>query len=158
VRRSHLILFALAAVAAFAQEEPAEDVAAPAIVAFTMTDGSASSRELEGAVGKVRAAYDEKAVLFLTVNLTSAGGKNQGAMLFFSLGLPQLWDECRKSPGQLVLVDLDTVNVLAKHGPKENLAEALDKHLGKDDEGGAGGEEDGCGCDGCGCDDGCGCK
>lgn len=157
MRRSYLIPFALAAVAAFGQDEPAaEDVAAPQIVAFTMTDGSAPSKELESAVGRVRATYDERAVLFLTVNLGSAGGKNQGAMLFFSLGLPQLWDECRKSPGQMVLVDLDTVNVLSKHGPKEKLAEAIDKHLGKDEEeeGGAGGEEEGCGCDeGCGCGD-----
>lgn len=154
MRRSYLIPFALAAVAAFAQDEASEDVAAPEIVAFTITDGSAPSRELESAVGKVRATYDEKAVLFLTVNVASAGGKNQGAMLFFSLGLPQLWEECRKSPGQLVLVDLDTVNVLSKHGAKENLAEAIDKHLGGEEgcEGGAGGEEEGCG-EGCGSDD-----
>lgn len=156
MRRSYLIPFALAAVGAFAQDEPSEDVAAPQIVAFTITDGSAPSKELESAVGRVRATYDEKAVLFLTINVANAGGKNQGAMLFFSLGLPQLWEECRKSPGQMVLVDLDTVNVLSKHGAKENLAEAIDKHLGKGDgcEGGAGGEEEGCGCDdGCGCGD-----
>jgi len=148
VRRSYLIPFALAAVAAFAQDEASEDVAAPEIVAFTITDGSAPSKELESAVGRVRATYDEKAVLFLTVNVASAGGKNQGAMLFFSLGLPQLWEECRKSPGQLVLVDLDTVNVLSKHGPKENIAEAIEKHIGGEEgcEGGEGGEEEGCGC------------
>lgn len=153
MRRFYLIPFALAAVAAFGQEEAAEeDVAAPQLVAFTMTDGSAPSKELESAVGKVRATYDEKPVLFLTVNVANAGSKNQGAMLFFSLGLPQLWEECRKSPGQLVLVDLDTVNVLAKHGPKENLAAAIDKHLVQD-EGCEGGEGDeGCedGDDGCG--------
>jgi len=153
VRRSYLIPLALIAVSALGQDEASDDVAAPQIVAFTMTDGSATSKELESAVGKIRGAYDEKPVLFLTVSLTSAGGKNQGAMLFFSLGLPQLWDTCRKSPGQLVVVNLDTVTVLGKHGPKENLSAAIDKYLGKD-EGGKGGKEGED--DGCGCEDGCG--
>ncbi|HEX5138192.1 MAG TPA: hypothetical protein VFY93_14545 [Planctomycetota bacterium] len=156
MRRSYLIPFALIAVAAFGQDEAAEEeVASPQIVAFAMSDGSAPSKELESAVGKVRAKYDEKPVLFLTINLSSAAGKNQGAMLFSALGLPQLWETCRKSPGQLVIVDLETVNVLSKHGAKEDLAAALDKHFGKGEgcDEGSGGEDDGCGC---GCDDGCG--
>jgi len=151
VRRSYLIPFALVAVAAFGQDEATEEVASPQIVAFAMSDGSAPSKELESAVGKVRAKYDEKAVLFLTISISNAAAKNQGAMLFSALGLPQLWEACRKSPGQLVLVDLETVNVLSKHGPKEDLAAALEKHLGKEGcDGGCGGEDDGC-------DDGCGC-
>jgi len=146
VRRSHLIPFALVAVAAFGQDD-AEDAALPEIVAFTMTDGSAPSKELESAVGKVREKYDSKAVLFLTINLANAAAKNQGAMLFSALGLPQLWDACRKSPGQLVLVDLETVNILSKHGSKEDLAAAIEKQLNPAEgcNGGSGGEDDGCG-------------
>ncbi len=152
MRRSYLIPFALVAVAALAQEEE-DDLAAPQILAFTVTDGSAPSKELEAAVGKVRGAYEEKPVLFLTLNLASAGGKNQSEMLFFSLGLGPIWEECKKMPGQLVLVKLDTVTVLGKHSAKENLAEALDKQLadeggegdGGDDEGGDGGCDEGCG-------------
>ena len=158
MRRSHLIPFALLAVAALAQEEEEGDLAAPQILAFTVTDGSAPSKELESAVGKVRGAFEEKAVLFLTLNLASAGGKNQSEMLFFSLGLGPIWEECKKSPAQLVLVKLDTVTVLGRHGAKENLAEAIGKQLEEGEGGeGGGGDDEGCGGDeGCGCDDGCG--
>jgi len=156
VRRSYLIPFALIAAAALAQEEEQADLAAPQILAFTVTDGSAPSKELESAVGKARGAFEEKPVLFLTLNLASAGGKNQSEMLFFSLGLGPIWQECKKSPGQLVLVKLDTVTVLGRHGPKENLAEAIGKHL-EEGEGceGSGGDDEGCGEDS-GCDEGCG--
>lgn len=160
MRRSYLIPFALLAVAAFAQDEEEEgELAAPQILAFTVTDGSAPSKELESAVGRVRGAFEEKPVLFLTINLASAGGKNQGEMLFFSLGLGPIWEECRKAPGQLVIVKLDTVTVLGKHGAKENLSEAIAKQL----EGGEGcegsGDDEGCGEDeGSGCDEGCGGK
>jgi hypothetical protein len=158
VRRFHLIPFALVAVGALAQEEEGEgELAAPQILAFTVSDGSAPSKELESAVGKVRGAYEEKPVLFLTLNLATVGGKNQAEMLFFSLGLGQIWEECRKSPGQLVLVKLETVTILAKHGAKENLSAAIDKQLAEGGEGceESGRDEDG-GDDGCGCDEGCG--
>lgn len=158
MRRSYLIPFALIAAAALAQEEEQADLAAPQILAFTVTDGSAPSKELESAVGRVRGAFEEKPVLFLTINLASAGGKNQGEMLFFSLGLGPIWQECKKSPGQLVLVKLDTVTVLGRHGPKENLSEAIAKQLetgegceGSGDEDEGSGDEDGSdGDEGCG--------
>lgn len=152
MRRYYLIPLALLAVGAIAQEEEATELAAPEILAFTITDGSAPSKELESAVGKIRGAYEEKAVLFMSVNLATPGGKHQGEMLFYSLGLGQIWDECKKAVGQLVLVKLETVTVLGKHSPKENLGAALDKNLAApEDEDGE--PEDG---DGCGCDDGCG--
>lgn len=155
MRRSYLIPFALIAVAALAQEESGSDEAVPQIVAFTMSDGSGNSKELEAAMSKVRGAYEEKPVLFLTVNLATAGGKNQGAMLFFSLGLPQIWEECKKNPSKLVLVNLDTVTVLATLGGKDKIAEALDKQLAAGEEGGegckgGGGDDKGGGDDGCG--------
>jgi hypothetical protein len=147
VRRSYLIPFALIAVAAFAQDDQEGEVASPVIVALTVTDGSAAARELEGAVGRLRGTYDEKPVLFLTVNLANKGGKNQAEMLFYSLGLQQIWPECKKAPAQLVLVDLERVSVLAKLGPKDKIADEIDKHIGKEEgcEGGSGGG-DGCGC------------
>jgi hypothetical protein len=148
LRRFYLIPFALLAVAAFAQdeEEPeAAELAAPEILAFTITDGSAPSKELESAVGRARGAFEEKPVLFLTVNLASAGSRNQSEMLFFSLGLGLIWEECKKSPAQLVLVKLETVTVLGKHSSKENLAEAINKHLADEGEG----------CEGCEGSEGC---
>lgn len=157
MRRSYLIPLALVAVAALAQEEEESELAAPEFLAFTVTDGSAPSKELENAVGRTRGAFEEKPVLFLTLNLASAGARNQSEMLFFSLGLGPIWEECKKATGQLVLVKLDTVTVLGKHGAKENLAEALGKHLA--DEGGEGcegsGDDEG-GEEGDGCDEGCG--
>jgi len=153
MRRYYLIPFALVAAAALAQEdeEPASDIAAPEILAFTVTDGAMPSKELESAVGRLRATYDEKPVLFLTINLASAGSRNQASMLFFSLGLGPIFEECKKTPAQLVFVNLDTVTVLGKVGPKDNIAAALDKYLETDEEGGddGGGCSDGCG-DGCG--------
>lgn len=153
MRRYYLIPLALLAVGALAQEEEEAELAAPDILAFTITDGSAPSKEIETAVGKMRGAYEEKAVLFLTVNLATKGGKNQGEMLFFSLGLGPIWEECKKAPAQIVFVKLDTVTVLGKHGAKENLGALLDKCLaGEVEEEGAAGDDD----EGGGCDDGCG--
>ncbi len=157
MRSSYLIPFALVAVAALAQEEeeaPEADLAAPEILVFTVTDGSAPSKELENAVGRMRGAFEEKPVLFLTLNLASAGARNQSEMLFFSLGLGPIWEECKKAPGQVVLVKLDTVTILGKHGPKENLADALGKHLAEEEgegcEESGGDEEGGDGEEGCG--------
>jgi hypothetical protein len=154
VRRYYLIPLALVAAAALAQEEEEAlegDLASPEVLAFTVTDGSAPSKEIESAVGKMRGAFEEKPVLFLTINLASEGAKNQSEMLFSSLGLGPIWDECRKSTSQLVLVRLETVTVLGKHGAKENLSEALGKHLAAEEEGCEEGEEGGCdGEEGCG--------
>ena len=152
MRRYYLIPFALLAVGAIAQEEEEAELAGPEILAFTITDGSAPSKELEAAVGKIRGAYEEKAVLFLTIQLGTPGGKHQGEMLFYSLGLGQIWDECKKSPAQFVLVKLETVAVLGKHNAKENLAATLDKALAPpaEGEGCDGGDDEG------GCDEGCG--
>lgn len=148
MRRYYLIPFALVAAAALAQDEEAGEIAAPQILAFTVSDGSVQSKELESAVGKVRGAYDEKPVLFLTINLASKGSRNQAEMLFFSLGLNPIWEECKKTPAQLVLVNLDTASVLERLGAKDQLAAGIDKHLAEDE----GGEK----ADGCGCEDGCG--
>lgn len=146
MRRFYMVPFALLAVAALAQEEEATEpveLAAPEVLAFTITDGSAPSKELESAVGRVRGAYEEKPVLFLTVNLTSAGSRNQSEMLFFSLGLGPIWEECKKSTAQLVLVTLDPLTVLGKHGARENLNDAINKHLPEEEEEGEGGDEGG---------------
>ena len=130
------------------EEPPAEgELASPEILAFTVTDSSAPSKEVESAVGKMRGAFEEKPVLFLTLNVATPGGKHQAEMLFFSLGLNPIWEECKK-PGQFVLVKLETVTVLGKHSAKENLTEILTKHLQAGD--GEEEEEEG------GCDDGCG--
>jgi hypothetical protein len=135
VRRLFLILLALVGSLVLAQEEETEE-AAPDIVAFTMSDASAASKELEAAIGKIRGAYEEKPILFLTVNLATPGGRRQGEMLFTGLGVNPVWPECRKAAGQLVLVNLEPVEVLVKLGAKDDLARAFDKQL-------AGGGEEG---------------
>jgi len=118
-------------------EEDDEGSAVCDIIAFTMSDGTVASRELETALGKIRGSYEESPMLFLTVNLATVGGRHQGEMLFHALGLNPVWDECRKAPAQLVLVNLEPAEVLAKLSAKDDLAKALDAEIAGDE---------GCGC------------
>jgi hypothetical protein len=144
VRRFHLIPVALASffvAVSLAQDESEEEQAEPDIVAFMMTDGSATSKEVETIVGKIRGAYEEKPVLFLNVNLATVGGRHQAQLLFGALGVGPAWPECKKAAGNLVLVSLAPLEVLAKLGPKDDIAKAIDEQLAPPAE-----EESGCGC------------
>jgi len=128
----------LVAAVSLAQEE--DDAGAVCeIIAFTMSDGTVASRELETALGKIRGTYEETSVLFLTVNLATVGGRHQGEILFDALGLSPLWDECRKAPAQLVLVNLEPAQVLAKLSAKDDLEKALEAEPGEDEGCGEGG-------------------
>lgn len=148
-----LVVGSLLGARSLAQDDA--ESAVPSVLGFTMSDGSGAGRELDAAVGKIRGTYEEKAVLFFSVNLSTAGGRHQGEMLFYALGLKSVWDDCRKAPGKLVLVDFDSAEVVARLSPKDNFAKAIDAHLSADDDEGYGGDE-GCGCgedEGCGCGD-----
>ena len=140
-----LFLGSLLGVRGLAQDDM--ERAVPSVMGFTVSDGSGASRDLEAAVGKIRGAYEEKAVLFFSVNLATAGGRHQGEMLFYALGLRSVWDDCRKAPGKLVLVDFDAAEVVAKLSAKDDFAKAIDAQLSDDEDEGCGcGEDEGCGC------------
>ena len=123
-------------------EEPARTLAEPNLFAIAMTDGTAPSKDLLAALGKVRGAYEEKPILFFNVNLATVGGRHQGEMLFSSLGIQENWDACRKDVARLIVVAVEDGTVKGKYGVKDDLGAALEKLLKPPEEGCSG--ESGC--------------
>jgi hypothetical protein len=117
---------ALVTAAGHAQDKETRDDSFPEclVIAFR-AEKHAGSQELETKViPTLRATFQEKDVLFLTVDLTSSGTRHQGKLLLNLLDQGEHWKSFKKTPGVLAIVDAFSGQVEAKVTKKEEMKQA----------------------------------
>ena len=128
-----LFLFALVApsVRAAEPEKPSESVKPQVLVLTFRADWCSECRKVEPTIAQTAAAYANKSVLFLKMDLTNENTKRQSAMLASALGLEKIWQQNQKT-GYAILVNPATKNsvgVLYAAQNAQDMAKSLDGAL-----------------------------
>jgi hypothetical protein len=120
-----LLLAGLALVTASGRaqdKETREDSFPECLVITFRADKHAGSQELEAKViPNLRETFQERDVLFLTVDLTSSGTRHQGKLLLNLLDQGEHWKSFKKTPGVVAIVDAFSGLIEAKVAKKEEL-------------------------------------
>lgn len=126
-----LALVLAAPVVRAAESEPTEAVK-PQILAITFrADWCSECRKVEPTISQTAAAYADKPVLFLKMDLTNASTKHQSEMLAAALGIEKIWKQNQKT-GYAILVNPATKNsvgVLYAAQNAKDMAKSIDGAL-----------------------------
>lgn len=117
-------------------------------------NGNAACKALEPKLAKLRPTFEDKEVLFVTVDLSSRSSRHQTKLLLNVLGLGTVSKAYATKPGHVVLIDVSTSDTIkafdsavepaaieaalnkALTPPKEEDEEPEDDDGGMDDDGG----------------------
>jgi len=134
-----LMVPALAIAIGFAEDDDmGEDALAKAIVVHFHAKGNPASKDAETRLlAPARRDYEERAVLFVTVDVTTRASKNQAKLLLNALGLGDAYRAHAGKPGSVVVVDAslgEVVKTFTGKSDLKSLKSAVDDLLAEDEE------------------------
>ncbi len=113
----------------------AAEAAQPEVVGLMFhSDTCGSCKVLNPKLDSVKSGYLAKPILFVTLDHTSDGTKNQAALMAGALGVKEAYAAQEKASGFLLLVDKDSGEVLGKvtrDMTEAEIAATIDKAIAK---------------------------
>lgn len=101
---------------------PSRSATAPELIAVKFhADWCGSCKAMGPSFIDLRNKFDDRPVLFVRFDFTSASDRVQSEYHAAALGLDSVWDEYGNKTGFILLIDADTKRIIDKLGPSDDF-------------------------------------